>query len=95
MRNCAGESATRPTAGTQAGDCKRLPAVSTATRTRGVSECRAGHIERRRPIDVGARPASTPRPGERMEGLVGLGSKVCTPVMGGQRHNVESRPAGL
>jgi hypothetical protein len=95
MRNRAGGSTTRPTAGTQEGGCKRLPAVSTATRTRGVSECRDGHIERRRPIDMGAKPASTPRPGERMNGLVGLGSTVCTPVMGGQRYNVESRPAGV
>jgi hypothetical protein len=37
----------------------------------------------------------TPRPGERMDGLVGLGSAVCTPVMGGQRHNVEHGPAGV
>jgi hypothetical protein len=52
-------------------------------RGRGISECRDGHIERRRPIDKGAKPASAPRPGERMDGLVGLGSTVCTPVMGG------------
>ena len=30
-----------------------------------------------------------------MDGLVRLGSAIRTPVMGGQRHNVESRPAGV
>ncbi len=30
-----------------------------------------------------------------MGGLIGLGSAVCTPVMGGQRNHVELRPAGI
>ena len=83
MRNCAGKSATRPTAGTQAGDGKRLPAVSTATRTRGASACRADNVECREYIDMGERSASAPRSGERVDGLVRLGGSVRATVMGG------------
>jgi len=82
MRNCAGKSATRPTAGTQAGDGKRLPAVPTATRTRGASAW-ADHVECREYIDMGERSASAPRSGGRVDGLVRLGGSVRATVMGG------------